>query len=427
MNKLKKIILNRKDFLRFFSIRILVLLMSLIINIVIVRKLEIEEYGIFSIALMIVGFATNFGFSWSSSSILYFGGKERAINGNLNKTFWSRNIIIAISMAIVIILFIAFKEKINDYIGAEISYLILLWLFVSVIEDYLNQYFLAIKKQLRSALLSFTAKLLCLIVILIMDFDVETLLWINIISNASVIFYSLGINKNDVGKFEYDKEWFKDVLNFSLWQFFGFAGIYLINFGDTAVIKHYMTIEDVGTYNAAYNLFNAFSNLSFVISSYYAGTVSSYIATNNQRKIKEFFYKERMYILTVLLVVHLLVIISSNLFFEILYGEKYLSAVPIFIILIIGSFFRFASVFYMIYFNTTKNYSILQIINIVRAILNIILDIVLIQYFGLIGPAIATTISIFVTTIFSAYYCESKLQILSGGKNNVFKRKIKEQ
>lgn len=425
MKKIKKIFLDRKDFIRFFLLRILVLVMSLIINIFIVRKLQVDEYGIFSIALMIVGFATNFGFSWSSSSILYFGGKERALNGNLNKTFWSRNIIIAISMAVVILLFVSFKQQIDDYIGAKVSYLVLLWLFVSVIEDYLNQYFLAIKKQLRSAMLSFTAKIICLLMILFLDFDVEKLLWINIISNASVIFYIVGINKNDVGKFEFDKDWFKDILNFSLWQFFGFAGIYLINFGDTAVIKHYMTIEDVGIYNAAYNLFNAFSNLSFVISSYYAGVVSSYIATNNDKKLKSFFYKERIYILLFLLVIHIIVIIGSEVFFEILYGEKYLKAVPIFIVLIIGSFFRFISVFYMIFFNTTKTYSVLQMINIVRALLNIFLDVILIKYFGLIGPAIATAFSIIITTVYSVYYCEGKIYTLSGGKKDVFKRFVK--
>ena len=117
------------------------MLLSFITNIVIVRKLSVDDFGIFSIAFMFIGLVTTFGFSWSSSSILYYGSKEKAKYGNINKTFWARNLIIFFSLIITTILFFLFSQQINEYIGINVSYLILIWLYVSVVEDYLSQYF----------------------------------------------------------------------------------------------------------------------------------------------------------------------------------------------------------------------------------------------------------------------------------------------
>jgi O-antigen/teichoic acid export membrane protein len=79
----------------------------------------------------------------------------------------------------------------------------------------------------------------------------------------------------------------------------------------------------------------------------------------------------------------------------------------------IGSIFRYLSVFYMLYFNTNKKHKLQQNINILRAILNLILDVVFIKKFGLIGPAIGTTVAIVLTFIISALYCEKRIIIAS--------------
>jgi O-antigen/teichoic acid export membrane protein len=400
---------RRKNFIIFTILRTLVIVFGFINNIVIIRKLSTKEYGIFSIALMFVGLITTFGFSWSSSSILYYGGREKAKTGSINKTFWARNIIIVISLVVTTILFVLFRNQINVYIGLNVSFLILIWLYVSVAEDYLNQYFLTVKKQLMSSILSITAKVIYLLLILIFTFDVKTLIVINIISHATVLLYVFGINKRDVGRFEFDKDWFKEVLNFSLWQLFGFSGLYLINFGDIAVIKHFMTTEDVAIYNAAYKLFNAIANFAYVISSFYAGSISQYFAKNESGKIKQFFYKERFFIFGLSTIAHLVVMVFSRYIIITLYGDRYTGSILIFNILMVGSIFRYLTVFYMLYYNTNNKHKLQQTINIFVAILNVGLDIVFIQLFGLIGPAIATTIAIVSGFIFSFLYCEKRI------------------
>lgn len=419
MQKIINFINNRRNFIIFSLLKVLIMVLGLITNIFIVRKLSVNDFGIFSVALMFIGLITTFGFSWSSSSILYYGSREKAKTGSINKTFWARNIIILFSLIITTILFVVFRTQINEYIGLDVGSLILIWLYISIAEDYLNQYFLAVKKQILSSMLSVTAKIIYIVMIFVFTFDVETLILLNILSHATVLLYIFGINKKDIGKFEFDKDWFKEVLSFSLWQLFGFSGLYLINFGDTAVIKHFMTTEDVGIYNAAYKLFNAIASFAFVISSYYAGSVSQYFTNNDSKKLKQFFYKERLLIFALSTVAHIVVMIFSKPIITTLYGERYVQSVVIFNILMIGSMFRYLTVFYMLYYNTNKKYKLQQIINIFRAILNVGLDIVFIQIFGLIGPAIATTIAMFTAFVFSFFYCEKRIKKASKVVENI--------
>ena len=413
MRNILSFLLKRKTFIMYTLLRVSVMALGLITNIFIVRKLSINDFGIFSVALMFIGLVTTFGFSWSSSSILYYGSREKAKTGSINKTFWARNIIIGISLLITTILFIVFRQEINDYIGLNVTFLILVWLYISVAEDYLSQYFLAVKKQLMSSMLSITAKVIYLIMIIIFSFDVKTLIILNIISHATVLLYIFGINKDDVGSFEFDKDWFKEVLNFSLWQLFGFSGLYLINFGDTAVIKHFMTTEDIGIYNVAYKLFDAIASFAFVISSYYAGSVSQYFANNESGKIKRFFYKERLMIFGLSTLAHIVVMIFSKPIITVLYGDRYTQSVVLFNILMIGSIFRYLTVFYMLYYNTNKKHKLQQTINILRAILNLVLDIILVRRFGLVGIAIGTTIAMFLAFLFSFFYCEKRIKAAS--------------
>lgn len=400
---------EQRRFFLFSFLRVTSMALGLISNIFIVRKLSVGDFGIFSVALLVVNLLTTFGFSWSSSSILYFGSKEREKYGNLNKTFWARNIIIGFSLVIVTLGIIVFRKQIDLYIGINVWFLLLVWLYVSVIENYLNQYFLAVKKQITSSMLSVTAKILYITLIIVFPFDVKTLIILYIVSHASVIFYIFGINKKDIGKFEYDRNWFKQVLNFSLWQLFGFSGIYLLNFGDTAVVKYFLTNEDVGLYNAAYQLFNGVASFSYVISSYYAPSVSEYFSSQNFKQIKKFYYQERIFVILLSIVGHLILIFSSKFIITLLYSEKYLAAVPIFNILMLGSMLRYVTVFYMLYYNTNRKHHIQQILNIFVAILNVLLSIVFLQLFGLNGPAIATVFTILTSLIFSFIYCEGRI------------------
>ena len=55
-------------------------------------------------------------------------------------------------------------------------------------------------------------------------------------------------------------------------------------------------------------------------------------------------------------------------------------------------------------------------LNLFRALVNIVLDIILIKPFSILGPAIATSLAIMITCMISYLYCEKKIKtLLLGG------------
>src|SRR5690625_644680 len=84
--KIINLIGNRKRFIIYFLLKFLIMFLGLITNIIIVRRLTVNDFGVFSVALMFIGLVTSFGFSWSSSSILYYGSREKAKTGSDRKS-----------------------------------------------------------------------------------------------------------------------------------------------------------------------------------------------------------------------------------------------------------------------------------------------------------------------------------------------------
>jgi len=410
MKKIIRIIKEKKKLILFTCLKMVNAFIGLFINMVIVRKISVEEFGIYSIILTVVGFLTTFGFSWSSSAITYFGARERTRNGNMNKTFWSRNCILLGSFSLVLLIFLAFGTQIEDYIGLKINHLLIFWLLIKIGLDTLTTYFLAIKKQLSSALTLVIGKVLFLLAVMLLEYSLIEIITINILCDLAGLLYIIKVDRADIGKPEFDKENFKEVLNFGLWQLFGFSGLYLINFGDNFVIKYFLTLEDVGIYNAAYKLFNAIAALSFIFSSYYAPLVMEAIEKNNKKVLKDLFYKERIYLILLLLIPHLGVIIFSKWIIITVYGEVYGEAIKILQILMVGSFIRFATVFNVLIYNGFKKYRGGQILNILRALLNILFDIIFIKKYGLIGAAYGTLSALLLTSIIGIIYCEKEMK-----------------
>ena len=117
------------------------------------------------------------------------------------------------------------------------------------------------------------------------------------------------------------------------------------------------------------------------------------------------------------LLLTLFLIFASKYIIILLFGKQYIEAIPAFIILVIGFFFSSAikipcaNITYSI-----KKMKINLILNAISIILNAILNVIFIKYFGFVGAAITTTlINIIVSLIFLIYtFC-----ILKGGvKNN---------
>ena len=408
--KIISLLRSHKNLILFTGLKLINALIGLFINMFIVRKITVEEFGTYSIILTVVGFLTTFGFSWSSSAIIYYGARERIKEGNMSKTFWSRNYILLVNFSIVITIFLLLGRQIEGYIGLKINNLLLIWLVIKIGIDSLNTYFLATKQQISSAMVFLIGRIIFIFSVFVFNYGLKELVIINLLCDFIGLAYLFKIDKKIIGKPTFDKENFKEVLNFGLWQLFGFSGLYLINFGDNFVIRHFLTLKDVGIYNSAYKLFNSIAGLSALFSSYYGSQVVEALESNNKKELKKIFYQDRIFLTIMLLIPHIFVIVFSEKIIAIIYGSSYLDAALILKVLMVGSFFRFATTFNKLVYNSLKKHKILQFLNMIQMIINLSLDIILIKKFGILGAAIGTTVAIVVTSIVKTIWVEKKLK-----------------
>ncbi len=425
IKRIKKFICEKKDLLVYTFFKIFDLGLVFFVNWLIVQKLSSYDYGVYSIILTVLGLLTTFGFSWTSSSLLYFGVEEKIEYGSLNRTFWARNIILGVSYALVAILFCIFHRKLDTYITEPVSIYLFIWMSVKILTDYLIGYFLAVEKRKISVTISVMAKTLIVFIIILKSISLKSIslksiLIYNIISEILSLVWILKIDKSDFGTFIFDKKIFKRVLSFGLWQIFGFSGLYLINFGDNLVIKHFLTMEDVGIYNIAYKLFAGMSGFCYLFSSYFAPKVARAIKEKNNFILKDIFYRDRIFMTILLTIPHIIVIIFSKSIVILFFGENYVAASGPLTVLAIESAMKYFTVFNILIYNCLKKYSIMQIFNLIQAILNIVLDILFIPYFGILGAAYGTLLSFIISSILETVIGELYLRkfLLYAKKSN---------
>ncbi|WP_291256426.1 oligosaccharide flippase family protein [Fusobacterium sp.] len=418
LNKCINLIKEKLDLIRYILFKMSDMGLAFLLTLIIVKKLTNYEYGVYTLILTILGMLVIFGFSWTSSSLMYFGVEEKLKYGSLNRTFWSRNIILVISYSIIVILFIYFQNKINNYLTEKVSIYIFIWMTIRIFTDYLSSYFLAIEKREISILVTLTTKIVTLFLLFIINMTLKKMLIFSIVAELSGLIWLLKINKKDFGKFIFDQKIFKQVLSFGFWQLFGFSGLYLINFGDNLVIKHYLGVEKVGIYNISYQLFMGMAAFSYLFSNYFAPQVVKAIKEKNIDILNSIFKKDRFILVGILIIPHVIVIFLAKKIIISFYGVSYVGAIIPLIILTIESLLKYFTVFNILIYNCFKKYSFLQIINIIQASLNIGFDILFVPKFGIVGAAYATILSFLIVSIIETSYGEYIL--------NKFKKEVLE-
>ena len=224
LNKCINLIKEKISLIRYILLKICDMGLTFLITLIIIRKLTRYEYGTYTLILTTLGILITFGFSWTSSSLMYFGVEEKLKYGSLNRTFWSRNIILSISYLFIGILFIYFQNKINSYLTESVSGYIFIWMTIRIFTDYLSSYFLAIEKREISILVNFTVKVVILFLLFTIKMTLKKILIFSIIAEMSGLVWILKINKKDFNKYIFDKKIFKQVLFLAFGNYLVFQG-----------------------------------------------------------------------------------------------------------------------------------------------------------------------------------------------------------
>ena len=197
--------------------------------------------------------------------------------------------------------------------------------------------------------------------------------------------YSYTTLRNFVYKVDISK--FKEYIYFGLPLIFGLSAGWLLNQADRFIVLSFFSLKDVGVYTLAYSIGMIINVINQAVTNAIIPKLYKSLEKKDGHKLVK---KLNVYYSLTILSLALIVGFSSFWYVPLLFGQEYIQS-PMIILFIALAFalngiYRVSGSVIVFYKRNIIQMKLLYI----SAILNIILSIALIPFFGMISPAIAT-------------------------------------
>jgi O-antigen/teichoic acid export membrane protein len=393
--------------------RIFALGAAFFVGVYIARYLGPANYGLFNYVISFVGL-----FSFIVSL-----GIDNILNREIIKDHSKKDSLIGTAFYLKIfgsLLAIFFVFIISFFTTQNIFMLGLIWIFslnfipqaFNVIETYFQSQVLAknvVRAQIFSSLIAIILKILVIvfnkgIFWLTLIFVLETFLY------GIFLLYTFRKYGNRIRDWKFDKHIAMNLLKDS-WplMFSGLAvGIYMKI--DQVMIQNMLGSEQVGLYAVAVKLSEVWYFIpSLICISIFPAIINA--LKNNSNEFKKRIGRLFFSMFWIAMIISIFITIFSNIIIKILFGNEYLLSIPILQIHIWSTVGAFTSMALGNYLNSKNLNIILLYSTILGAILNIILNIILISKLGVSGAAIATLISYSSATLSIFLFKKSDLSL----------------
>jgi len=409
----------KKSFWDFVSANIMIVLavpLMIISESIQARYLGPSNYGKVALFLSAIILLYSFGISWLRLSIIRFGKEEFIKENHLRKTTGNFFIISLFSFFVISVLFYSFKKPILTFLEIgkiSLFWIILLGAFISLIKFFILEVLQVIRLiKLYTFLFRLASKIfivlgMLLFVFYILEISVIYVIYVFLISDILVIIIGLlFIKSRYLLPLQFDEILIKKMIIFSLPLLFNSWSGYVINWVDTYVIKYYMTLEDVGIYQAAYKILNTFKSFfGMGLVAITTPIIMVFKTKGEIDKIKNSYIKRLIpQISFFAMIIVSLIIIFSNQMFYIIYGEKFNSSIMVFKILMASVSFTMIAYGFSAIFTSFGLTKIIFYLGLSSGIFNIIADIFLVRYIGIAGAAIASFLVFSIVPIIWLFY-----------------------
>jgi len=400
-------------------------------RIIVARFFGPEVYGIFSLAILIIGIFITFSLIGFSDGLTRYismlRGKKRLkdISSLINSS-----LIVSMSLSIIIcgILFVS-----SDFISINffhnenlslflkiLSFTIPLSVFSSILLSIIKSFE---KIYIYSFFVNIVNNLTKLVILLI-------LIFLGVNESAIIFSYFLGVLSLVVGPYLFSKRYlpqvifsnnislksknFKEMLEYS-WpiMFFGaLSGV--LYWIDSIMIGYFLGVESVGFYNAAIPLVALLWVAPDIFIQLFFPLITKEFSRGKLKLVEDLSKQVNKWILIINLPIFFIMILFPGVLINLLFGAEYLVAENSLRILAVGGIFiSIGAISSSILSSLGKSKLILA--NIISAsILNFLLNIILIPIYGLEGAAIATSTSAFflnITLLLEVYYIKSIISL----------------
>lgn len=424
-------LLAKSSFFVFISI-MLSKIFSYGYKIVIARTMGVEIYGLFSLAIILIGFFITFASLGLIDGLLryipYYRGKKelKKVKFLIKSCF----IVLLITSVLSSILLFVLSEVISIHIFKEpglVYYLKILSLVIPF--TIISSIFLTIIRAFeRATSYSFLVnvfqnglKFLLLALFILMGLKTNALIFSYLLAFVGLLIVAYFVARTHLKKIFKEKNLksnekcviFRELLLYS-WPLI-FVGILysLFYWTDSLMLGYFKTASDVGLYNATITIISLFAVAQSLFVQLFIPLASKKLSQNKLALIKQLTQQITKWIYLLNLPIFAMVFLFPGVVINFLFGSEFIIAQTSLRILALGGLFAgFLGILTGLITIKGDTKTILKDF-IVFSIINILLNILLIPKYGINGAAIATTISwiLFATILFAQV--KTKLQFFA--------------
>lgn len=392
--------------------------LGMIAPLVIAKSFSPELFGSYSLAKMIVFFFSTLLIASSQAPFIVFASRERMQSGKINKAFSVQCLFLLSSFCVFAGTVLVFNGHITTF--AKISrgdlFFVLLAFVGLATKSFLSNLFMAMGHRIKNSFaeLVFGGLTFFFVLVLCMThtINLRAVFLIYFISAIIVVLVFIKtIDFDQLFPLVVDSRCLKGMFSFARWTMLGATAVYFINWGDNLVLRFYVSMEEVGTYNFAYQIFKGVLTLAFTVYAYFLPFVSQHIA--NAAKIKDFLSNKRPKIFLLGFLVIGVIFVFAPRIIKAVFGDAYSGSCTILRILLVGSVAKLYTSFYYLLLQSLKKYKVAQTVNFLQVLVNLLLDLVLVPIMGLLGAAVATVVAyLFRAVVFEVYFIVKARRLL---------------
>lgn len=407
------------DYLSLLSGNLLCLPLQILLVALTTRLLGPEGYGHIVLYNMAVGLGLMIGFYWTAGSVIRFGREEFEIRGKINHTFWARTTIIIPCLIFCLVFLLWFKDPLSQYIGMPLWAVGLLAgsVFLGAVNNYLISILQAIRRMKAYAAVQVIGSATAIAGLILIFFklfpgDFLTVIILGMISLMITIIIAcmFWVPRNVLLPIEIDRKTIREIFQFSYPVILASISAYIVNWVDVMVIKQYLNVIDVGSYQVAYQTFLFGLSLIMVASTLTTPILISFLANGREDLILRYAVRLAPQGILIWSVAVGIGLALSPWVFHLFFGNQFTISIIYFKFLSLGLALNAIPIFCNGIMMAHKLIKHSVAINILMALLNLSGDLLLIPILGAVGAAISTSIAIGTSALLNLFVCQKRLK-----------------
>jgi O-antigen/teichoic acid export membrane protein len=390
-----------RDVLSLSGAQVLAIPLSFLSASMTTRFLGPEGYGALALAFSVAQLVFLFGINWMASALVRFGREELIQEGSIRKTFWTCLSLLLLCWTLSVIPLVFSRRPIARYSGVPEDGQWAIYAMALAIALASEGLFLlqAFGRMQWYALVSLSEKCF-FIVLLLLAFLFATpirammvflvALWAKALQ---VLLGCWGFRSRDFLPPILHGPTFRLVFRFCWPYIFAFSGGYVVDWIDIYVIRYYLTLGDVGTYQLAYQAMAALSGLLMALSTPLFAIITDFRVQGRHDLLHRYATRLTPQVGFSWGLGLLVVSAVSPIVFAVLFGTRFAGAILPFKILLVGVAFRSITVMYspiLWSYDLAKQSTGVVLC---MGFTNLLGDLLLVPRLGTAGAAVATSAS----------------------------------